>query len=293
MTSMGLMKTATGDVRFATMSTATGKHIGQMRLEVGEDHLTLVTAADSAESLIAGLAKHRVADDIRWTAHEAEPNELAVWAETTAALEASLAGLPGLVAVPGVGTFADGVSADGLPYRVSRLEARFAPLGVETAFLRPLGGDAEAQANLLQSLAGASGGTPVSQAAYDAKRVQALWPDDKLDLGDDEPTLASTRLVGTVDWDKGCFLGQEVFVMARDRGQAPKRLVAFTVLGDAPSAGTEVLTPDGKVAGRIGSTAPSAGMTWLLTLIKKRFAETDGLVLNDGRVLVSRDPANP
>jgi folate-binding Fe-S cluster repair protein YgfZ len=286
MTSMGLMKTGAGDARFATMSTAAGKHLGQMRIEIGADDLTLDLPDSSAERLLEGLRKHRVADDIRWTSAEQPAEVRAVIGDDAATLATWLGGVLGPEATIAPGRWADVAWQDGV-VRVSAFDGQFTETARPTTYLRP----SLTVAASLDAALQAAGASPIDPETLACQYILALWPDDARDLPDDEPTLASTRLVLAVDWNKGCFLGQEVFVMARDRGEAPKKLVALRVEGTAPATGSDILTASGQIAGRVGSTASEGATSVLLGLLKRRFAADPGLVLSDGRALTQTHQA--
>lgn len=291
MTSMGLMKTEAGDARFATMSTATGKHLGQMHIEVENEALTLTAPAESFDRLLEGLKKHKVADDIRWTpAPEAVP-VLAVWSSVGTEFQGLAAALEtgDGIDVPGLGRWVDTMPgwAGGVKLRLSVYDAVFGELGDNVLYLRcdsPQPVTARTILDEAMKRIIASGVSPLPAETFATQRILALWPDDTRDLPEEEPTLASTRLVAAVDWNKGCFLGQEVFVMARDRGEAPKRLVALRGVGHPPEHGQEITTAAGQVAGRIGSAAADGSEGFVvLALMKRRFAADPTLRLGDGR----------
>lgn len=59
----------------------------------------------------------------------------------------------------------------------------------------------------------------------------------------------------TVDWQKGCYLGQEVVCMQDMRGKVKKRLVRLCTDAGTLEAGAEVTTTSGEVVGRVTSAA--------------------------------------
>jgi folate-binding Fe-S cluster repair protein YgfZ len=65
-----------------------------------------------------------------------------------------------------------------------------------------------------------------------------------------------------VDFDKGCFVGQEVVSRMEHRGSARTRVVPVALGGAAPPPGAEV-TADGKTVGVMGSSAGSRGLAAL------------------------------
>jgi hypothetical protein len=68
--------------------------------------------------------------------------------------------------------------------------------------------------------------------------------------------------LGGVDFDKGCFVGQEVVSRIEHRGTARTRVVPVSYDGFAPEAGTPV-SAGSKTLGTLGSTAQGRGLAML------------------------------
>jgi folate-binding protein YgfZ len=68
--------------------------------------------------------------------------------------------------------------------------------------------------------------------------------------------------LGGVDFDKGCFVGQEVVSRIEHRGTARTRVVPVGYDGFAPDAGTP-LSAGSKTVGTLGSTAQGRGLAML------------------------------
>jgi len=66
------------------------------------------------------------------------------------------------------------------------------------------------------------------------------------------------RLAG-VDFDKGCYVGQEVVSRMQHRGTARTRSVKVLLDGPSPETGATILAGD-KPVGTIGSTAEGKGI---------------------------------
>src|ERR1700750_836454 len=96
----------------------------------------------------------------------------------------------------------------------------------------PLAGEAAADlgADLLES------------SAYEAHRIALGVPRGGLDFiyGDAFPHESDMDQFGGVDFDKGCFVGQEVVSRIEHRGTARTRIVPVAFDGFAPEAGTPV-----------------------------------------------------
>jgi folate-binding Fe-S cluster repair protein YgfZ len=66
------------------------------------------------------------------------------------------------------------------------------------------------------------------------------------------------RLAG-VDFDKGCYVGQEVVSRMQHRGTARTRSVKVLLEGSAPEAGVGIMAGD-KSVGTMGSSAKGKGI---------------------------------
>ena len=104
----------------------------------------------------------------------------------------------------------------------------------------------------------------VEPALYEAHRVALGVPRGGLDFiyGDAFPHESDMDQLGGVDFDKGCFVGQEVVSRIEHRGSARTRVVPVTYEGFAPEAGMPVSAGD-KTVGTLGSTAQGRGLAML------------------------------
>ncbi len=118
------------------------------------------------------------------------------------------------------------------------------------------------------------GAVPCGYRALDLVRVEAAVPWFGRDFGP-ENLPQETGLEGVVDYDKGCYLGQEIVARLHYRGQASRlvRRLEFDV-AEPPVPGTELLYDD-REAGRVTSAvlAPGAPRPVGLGLIQRRACE--------------------
>lgn len=101
-------------------------------------------------------------------------------------------------------------------------------------------------------------------AAYDAHRLALGLPDGSRDMVMEKTILLEAgfdELAG-VDWQKGCFLGQELTARTKYRGLIKRRLLPVRFDGPAPAPGTQILL-DGRDAGEMRSSAPGIGLALL------------------------------
>jgi folate-binding protein YgfZ len=133
-----------------------------------------------------------------------------------------------------------------------------------------------------------------SPAAYDAHRIAHGVPRGGVDFGygDAFPHEANMDQLHGVDFDKGCYVGQEVVSRMQHRGTARTRVVPLLVDTPAPDAGVSIVAGD-KLLGTMGSSADghalgllridragdalAAGEPWLAGGRPLRPAEPDAL----------------
>ena len=107
--------------------------------------------------------------------------------------------------------------------------------------------------------AGAAAGT--ATAAYDARRIALGIAEQGADFGATEifPHEANLDQLGGVDFDKGCYVGQEVVSRMQHRGTARSRFVPVTGSLELPERGT-LVTAAGREIGRMGSHQGNRGL---------------------------------
>jgi folate-binding protein YgfZ len=132
---------------------------------------------------------------------------------------------------------------------------------------------AEQAATIWQRLLQA-GARPAGREACEILRIEAGLPREGADI--DENTFAPEvgRIAETISYTKGCYLGQESIVMARDRGQVNRTLVGVRLPDGAVPHGSRVFDGD-KEIGRVTSSvhSPSLGMGLGLAYVRRGHQE--------------------
>jgi folate-binding protein YgfZ len=120
--------------------------------------------------------------------------------------------------------------------------------------------------DLAQKVADLIGADLVDSAAYEADRIKSGVPRGGLDFmyGDAFPHETNMDRLHGVDFDKGCYVGQEVVSRMQHRGTARTRTVRILLDGPAPESGTAILAGD-KPVGTMGSSADGAGLALVRT----------------------------
>ena len=126
-----------------------------------------------------------------------------------------------------------------------------------------------APAELKEKLAGLIGAELVDTADYEAHRIDCGVPRGGLDFtyGDAFPHEANMDRLSGVDFDKGCYVGQEVVSRMQHRGTARTRCIKVLLDGAAPETGAAILAAD-KPVGTIGSTAGGQGIIQGIALVR-------------------------
>ena len=121
-------------------------------------------------------------------------------------------------------------------------------------------------AELKEKLAELIGAELVEAAQYEAHRIASGVPRGGLDFmyGDAFPHETNMDRLSGVDFDKGCYVGQEVVSRMQHRGTARTRTVKVLLDGPSPEAGATILAGD-KPVGTIGSTWGGKGIALVRT----------------------------
>jgi folate-binding protein YgfZ len=106
-----------------------------------------------------------------------------------------------------------------------------------------------------------TGPADTDTTAYEARRIQAGVPKGGVDFlyGDAFPHEANFDLINGVDFNKGCYIGQEVVSRMQHRGSVRKRIVKVTFSGDPPAPGAEIKAGE-TLIGTMGSSAGGHGL---------------------------------
>jgi tRNA-modifying protein YgfZ len=141
-------------------------------------------------------------------------------------------------------------------------------------------------AELAQKVADLIGADLVDSSAYDAHRIASGVPRGGLDFmyGDAFPHETNMDRLHGVDFDKGCYVGQEVVSRMQHRGTARTRTIRVMVDGPAPEPGAAILAGD-KAVGTMGSTADHAGLA-LIRIDRAADALAAGMPLKAGGIAI-------
>ena len=132
------------------------------------------------------------------------------------------------------------------------------------------------------SLDMAAGSNAASEEDYHRHRIALGVPEADKDypLGDTFPHEADYDQLAGVDFNKGCYVGQEVVSRIEHRGTARKRIVP--VRGNAPLTPGARITAGDAAIGTLGSVAGDMGLAMVRL-------DRAAKVIEDGRALMAGD----
>ncbi len=116
----------------------------------------------------------------------------------------------------------------------------------------------------------------VAMADYTALRIALGIPEGGIDYshGDAFPHDALFDQMGGVDFDKGCYIGQEVVSRMKHRSTARKRVIKVSSTDDLPRTGTKIAGGSASL-GQLGSVVGKNGLA-LVRLDKVKAAMDRG-----------------
>jgi folate-binding protein YgfZ len=137
---------------------------------------------------------------------------------------------------------------------IALVDPRLAALGARVILSRD---------EIVATLTGA-GFTERDFAAYDRHRLALGVPDGSRDLVLEKSILLEAGFdeLNGIDWQKGCYIGQELTARTKYRGLIKKRLLPVRIEGGAPPPGT-LVTLKGRDAGEMRSSREGIGLALL------------------------------
>jgi tRNA-modifying protein YgfZ len=115
-----------------------------------------------------------------------------------------------------------------------------------------------------------AGATPAGREAFEMLRIEAGAPAFGPDIDENTFVPEVGRARQAICYTKGCYLGQEPIVMARDRGQVNRTLLGLKLTGGPAPHGALVYRDD-KEVGRVTSSmqSPRLGTAVALAYIRR------------------------
>jgi len=266
LTTNQIEKLIPGEGVYAFFLNAQGRVLADAIILCRENDLLISVEPQVCGKIYAHIDRHIIADDVTLADVSESTSELAVEGPNAAAILAELGAV--LPTEPFGFTDWDGISvvlasATGVPgYRL----------------IVP----AEAKGSLMDSLT-AAGAVAAAVEEMETVRLEHGTPRYGVDFTESH-IAQETGLAHALNFNKGCYLGQEIVERVRSRGHINKVLTPLEVeSGSAPAPGAKVAV-DGTEAGEITSAAqsPRSGYVRALAYIRTAALASAGSVTVDG-----------
>jgi folate-binding protein YgfZ len=222
---------------------AQGRIQGDLTVWREQGELELEIASDQFERLMAHLEGYIVMDDVELVAL----NEETALGLTGPASDEALGRLS-LPTLP-VPLTATRVEWNGVDLRIVRgygaLTPHYELWATETGIKRMLKGLRTA------------GAIPVGSASVEGFRIAEGIPAYGIDMTERDLPQETSQM-RALNFNKGCYLGQEIVERIRSRGSVHRHLRQLELTGPLPAAGTELTMEGGIEAGQITSAAELA-----------------------------------
>lgn len=219
----------------------------ELTVFTAEDKLLVLTPAGHASSLAADWSEKVFIEDV-----EIEPvtADLAVFAVHGPLATEKLGGtLEGGEVPQERFSFTRGQLAD-VGVTICRIDA---PCGEESFLVISSAAEAPGVHDAL--LTSGTGAAPIGRRTLETLALEAGTPRYRTELAGRLPNVVGSR--SAIDFEKGCFPGQEVVSRIENRGQPNERLVGLTIDGEAvPAAGAAVVAGD-RAVGEVTSAVRS------------------------------------
>lgn len=119
-----------------------------------------------------------------------------------------------------------------------------------------------------------AGATPGEEATYNMLRIEAGLPEYGIDINEDRLAMEVNR-PDAISYNKGCYLGQETIVMARDRGQMNRKMMGLLLPNPDPIPEKTKLFRGNDEVGQITSSVFSPKMKRAIALAYLRRGNWD------------------
>jgi folate-binding protein YgfZ len=140
----------------------------------------------------------------------------------------------------------------------------------------------DAAGGLREHLLG-GGGSPVTEAAAEILRVESGRPRFGLDMGTESMPAEAGITERAVDFEKGCYIGQEPVARLHYRGKPNRRLRGLRLSGPAERGDT--LSLGDREVGAVGTACVSPALGPIaLAVIRREANEGDRLAVGSGGV---------
>lgn len=282
---------STGQGTYAMILTHRGKIIADMNISVLEDAISIDTAPETTDILFNELDKYIIADDVELSDATAETGAIAVHGPKSTDLVQSVLGIDELAALPERHN----------RFREADTLLKHPIVCVRTDSTGEIGWTLYTSAETLVSLwkvltteGERFNAEPIGWNALESLRIEAGVPKYGTELTDSVIPLEA-ELEHAIDFEKGCYIGQEIVARMKYRGHPNRLLRGIEIDTGSTSQEHCILRQDARIfnadkeVGWVTSAtfAPTLGKSIALGYVRTQFTEAGSRVqieTSDGHV---------
>lgn len=255
-----------GEGNYATILTNRGKIIGDMRVYVFEDVIYISTAPECEQNVYSELDKYIIADDVEFAIETDSIGAIAVYGPKSPELVESALDLEGLRTLPEHHSLSCEVDNRWIGCISSKCVGEYG---------YHLWTSTEALEWLWDKLSSASSNVvPIGWHALESLRIEAGTPRYGTELTESIFPLEAA-LEQAIDFEKGCYIGQEIVARMKYRGHPNRLLCGIEIHAETAVQQNSPIVVDDKEVGWITSSAysPTLGKPIALGYIRMAFTE--------------------
>ena len=260
---------AENEGNYAAVTSARGQTLLDVWVHRLRDCIYIETEPGLATKLIETLDRYLIADDVTLS------DESDAWA---------ILGVQGPTALELVGRVVGHIPADLPEHHTVAREFDGIPIWITArSYTGEPGCDlriAQDCADSLQRALVTAGGTPIGSQVKEILRVEAGIPRYGAEI-DESVAPLEAGLNRAVDFDKGCYIGQEVIAKMHFRGRPRRYLTGLLLSGDTPVCGN--IAVNGRTVGQVTTCVKSLRLNRVIALavIRRGYHEAGQRVLLD------------
>ena len=226
-----MKKVAEGNVMFATLLTPQGKFLFDFFVMPYKNGVMLDCDASVADTLMKKLRLYKLRSDVEITNLSQNLSVVAIYDQTT-----------------------DTPPVLNIPEAVLYIDPRKPEAGFRAVLPR----------SAIQQLSTDNSYSITTKTYYNLHRLKLGLPDGCIDLTPEKSTLLESGYeeLNAIDWDKGCYMGQELTARTKYRGLVKKRMTMVTISGPIPDIGADIMQNE-KNVGEMRSSQSGIGLALL------------------------------
>ncbi len=255
-----------GEGNYSTLLTNRGKIIADLKVYIFEDTIYISTAPENIDNTFAELDKYIIADDVELSVVTDKIGSIAVYGPKSPDLVESVLGLKELSSLA--------------EYHSQYCEIDGVWIGcVRSNTVGEYGYHLYTSTNVLEGLwekllTERPDVVPIGWDAVESLRVEAGTPRLAAELTDDIFPLEA-ELEHAIDFDKGCYIGQEIVARMKYRGHPNRLLRGIEIDTENPVPQNSPIVNDDKEIGWVTSSvySPTLGKPIAMGYVRMAFTE--------------------